>query len=81
MTTTQLKAEAAARGFTHAVTMAGPIPLDAWDPYGRFGVNRPKNQPDYDPEIHTWEWIDHERAADTPNTAPPFVSGVWRFSR
>lgn len=87
MTTTELRTEAIARGFTHVRTYGGPLPLEQWDPYGRFTTNRPTGRTleawdargGYDPEIRTWAWVDATHVVDGPTPAPPLCAGQWEF--
>lgn len=78
MTKAQIIAELKSRGYTAAVTMAGPIPLDDWDPYGSETVN-------YQPGESKWqgEFIDGDRVRDIPRypVMPGFCLGVWEFDK
>ncbi len=65
-------AEAKGKGFTHVRTLAGPVPLDSWHPYGAFSVNEGI-------EKHfNFKWIDESH---TKNGEPSniFPAGVWEF--
>ena len=76
MTKQEVITELKVRGYTEAVTMAGSIPLDEWDPYGLETVN-------YRPDESKWngEFIDNDRVRDIPRfpIAPEFCLGVWSF--
>jgi hypothetical protein len=66
--------EAKARGFSHVLTGAGPIPLDRWRPYGCFDVN-----PGIEKHIEGFTWTGHNTARDgTPQGRT--VVGVWTFT-
>lgn len=64
------RAEALARGFTHVCTLAGPIAVAAWVPYGN-GIEA------------TWrgEWIACDQVRDVPRRpgADGMGLGVWRL--
>ena len=65
-------AEARRRGFTHVRTMAGPLELAQWTPYGN-GIQ------------HRWygEWVADDQVQDSPEggVAHPFILGRWTFTR
>ena len=67
------------RGFTHAVTYGGPVPLDDWFPYGR------QHALDYRGDVvSSFQVKDHPKDQLPFPLAPgddAFVLGVWEFVR
>lgn len=78
MTRAEIIAEAKARGFTHAETMAGPLALDDWRPYGMDGG--PNDTPAFPSRWHG-EFIAADTVRDMPapgrTSAAPFLLGGW----
>ncbi len=64
--------EAKSKGFTHVRTVAGPVPLDSWSPYGSFSVN------DGIENYLDFSWIDGSHARDG-EPSDKFPAGVWEF--
>jgi hypothetical protein len=67
-------------GYSYVNTMAGPLPLHDWHPYGlvRGGVNYREGCREWQGEI-----IGEGRVRDLPAepVEPPFLLGVWEFSK
>jgi hypothetical protein len=69
MTRAQVIEEARRRGFTHALTYAGAIPLATWTPYGSAGWRG--------------EFVGPDRVRDLPPLGRSSVSGalgVWTLT-
>ena len=82
----RLKAEIRARGFTHVVTMAGPHPLDQWHPYGLLGGVNDRAGTSATGLAMELTWDGPDSVTDMPTdparrAPPPFVHGVWYFTR
>lgn len=64
--------DAKRKGFTHVSTLAGPVPLDRWSPYGAFSVNEGIEK------YFDFTWIDEFHARDG-EPSDKFPAGVWEF--
>ena len=73
MTRSQIVEWAQAQGYSYILTAAGPVPLDAWNPYGGATKDKLVFYPD-----PNWERNDMVRELPPPFG---FYSGVWTLLR
>ena len=73
-----LKRALANLGYTRVKTFGGLIPLAAWDPYGKEGVNaHPSNKPYHGTIRRDGRVVDY---CDPPSYPSALVLGVWSFA-
>jgi len=69
MTRSQVVEWGQTMGYSHILTAAGPVTLDAWNPYGGRTEGKLKYYPDPN-------WERNNTLREIPAT-PGFYSGVW----
>ncbi len=75
----ELIAALKAKGYTHVSTFGGNVPLADWDPYGKRRTNRDVTDHAYMGELI--DTPDGPKVRDAGEADPPFVLGVWSFTK